>query len=810
MLVQPPARRGRTVAFIASAYLGHFYPTVEIARALTARGLNVVYLLVEHNDEIDAAIRQEGFGCEDISPGLEFAALAELIRRGRARAARALLDTQIARFRHVIDAHDLGLVMVDNFIRFVGALATFNDIPAATACFNYVEAVTPARRVVTSDLDVDGRSGTRGARQSIPRWLRTPGLLIDRCLGAQRAIVRKARAKGHDTERFIYNDIRLFKYPLFYFAPEELLAAGELHGTFLGLCVRGRHRATDRRASTRGHRPLVFVSLGTVGGQLDTRRAFLRQAIAAFADRPDVQVLVHTGRHIAPAELGTVPPHIDVHQSVPQLDVVERASLVITHAGLGAVKECLFFGTPMLMFPLVTEELENARRVEARGCGVLGGLASADRLPIRSLAKRVLEDRSYAQRTRDLGAAIERRDRCAEGVELLTSMIARPREIGRTNHHARTADASPAPGAIAPAPRPRQVRLPFAIDIPIRSYLDHAFPLSIVSADPDHRAALYGSFIQLFFPEEKLEYDRVLMLPSLRTPDWARLGFLDTTTMDLRSEQFGDRLRFVAWLVECLQDGVYVEAHIDEYYLTGRPSHGHTHSVHDNMIIGADLDAATFVVAGYGRDYEVAEMPFDDVWRAFAEARPGERHRRMIRRIRRSAPRRAALDRAAIAAQLDDYLSARASVSPDEMRRDRPYWRARRFSGAWGLDVYDAFVDYVAQAARQSRPLDLRATRTLWEHKTCMIGRLTYLAEHQPDAGFEALARDYAPIERLARAVRFAAYEYNAGGDADRHARGLIGSLRALGQHEPPVLRAVHARLERAMKPSEAARSASR
>lgn len=344
---------------------------------------------------------------------------------------------------------------------------------------------------------------------------------------------------------------------------------------------------------------------------------------------------------------------------------------------------------------------------------------------------------------------------------------------------------------------PPRIALPFETDIPIRSYLDHAFPLSIVVHDPQHVEALFGSFVQLFFPDDKLEYDRVLMLPSLRTSDWERLGFLETLLLDTRSRALGRAEGLLVALVHHLGQGRYVEAQIDEYFLPGRPCYLSVHSVHDNMLVGYDLARRVFRIAGYGADYEVADVGFDDVARAFYDVPLTQRRRRLLRVVWRRSGAKGAFDLGGMAAQLDDYLGSRATMSPAEMREARLYWKARRFTGTWGLDVYRALIDFITRVAGGGRPLDLRVTRTLWEHKACMLARIKYLeANGHVDRGL-SLSSAYAHIERLAKSVRFAAYEYHASGRQHLPTDAIVESLRRMKESEAAVL----GRLMTALRP---------
>jgi hypothetical protein len=341
---------------------------------------------------------------------------------------------------------------------------------------------------------------------------------------------------------------------------------------------------------------------------------------------------------------------------------------------------------------------------------------------------------------------------------------------------------------------PVRATLPFATDIPIRSYLNQAFPLSIVSRDPNHRTALFGSFVQLFFPDQKLEYDRVLMLPSLRAEDWRDLSFLDISIVDTHAAELTRPGALVDLLIEHLRQEHYAEMQIDEYFLPGRPCFRTLHSVHDNLILGYDLNGNFFDVAGYGQDYEVAGMGFEDIEKAFHHMPRNTLGRRYLAMMSLREGAKLDFDLAGMTAQLGDYLHSRVTMTPGAMRNANLYWKARRFTGAWGLDTYEAFIGYLTRMGRGRKVLDLRATRTLWEHKACMFARLKFLEETQRLAEGQYWPA-YAGVVELARAVRFEAYEYNTAGPDPQYIDSMTAGLRTMRELESEVLCSVHAAL---------------
>ena len=111
-------------------------------------------------------------------------------------------------------------------------------------------------------------------------------------------------------------------------------------------------------------RPLVYVSFGTI---FYRRPELLAQAIAATAGL-GVQVVASVG-DLGPAMAG-VGDDVILAPYVPQRDVLERASVFVTHGGYNSVAESIRAGTPMLVIPLAIDQPVQAHYVERAGFGL--------------------------------------------------------------------------------------------------------------------------------------------------------------------------------------------------------------------------------------------------------------------------------------------------------------------------------------------------------------------------------------------------------------------------------------------------------
>ncbi|WP_342741548.1 macrolide family glycosyltransferase [Actinokineospora terrae] len=109
---------------------------------------------------------------------------------------------------------------------------------------------------------------------------------------------------------------------------------------------------------------VLYVALGSVL----TDVALYRRCIAEFA-HSDWYVAMTIG-DVDPAELGDIPPNIDVRPHFPQVAVLRHAAAFLTHAGMNSTMEALYQGVPLITSPRIPEQAANAARIHDLGLGI--------------------------------------------------------------------------------------------------------------------------------------------------------------------------------------------------------------------------------------------------------------------------------------------------------------------------------------------------------------------------------------------------------------------------------------------------------
>lgn len=139
------------------------------------------------------------------------------------------------------------------------------------------------------------------------------------------------------------------------------------HFHFVGPSIGRRKEIEGFPFDQLSDRPLVLVSLGTL---YHDQPWFYRETLRALG-RLDVQAVIATGKRLDPEAIGSIPDNCLLFDSVPQLALLERADVFITHGGMNSVSEALCSGVPMLVTPQMVEQRYVARQAYRKGAAIV-------------------------------------------------------------------------------------------------------------------------------------------------------------------------------------------------------------------------------------------------------------------------------------------------------------------------------------------------------------------------------------------------------------------------------------------------------
>ena len=171
-------------------------------------------------------------------------------------------------------------------------------------------------------------------------------------------------------------------------------------------------------------KPLVYCTLGSLLPFKFPARAswFFQMFMDAMAQRPALQGVVTVGNYLKPEEFNC-PDNVFIASVAPQVEVLKRASLMISHAGVTGVKESAFMGVPMLLMPVSYDEFGNAARIVYHGLGARLWLKEVSTLELTRLIDRVLEDSSYSARAKIMSEKLSNLEQQSPAVEIIEDML---------------------------------------------------------------------------------------------------------------------------------------------------------------------------------------------------------------------------------------------------------------------------------------------------------------------------------------------------------------------------------------------------
>ncbi len=400
---------------------GHLNPMIALARSLQLRGHEVVIFGIA---DTEARVRDGGIdfcriGMEDYPPGTlqkldehlsqlkGFAALRFTLERVRNSARMVLRDAPEA-----VRTANVEMLLVDE-ADFAGNVADYLGLPWIS-----IALIPPLLRDDRFPPFWFGWAAEQDRLSRLRNRLASR-LLLRIAAPIFREVNQQRRAWG--LTPFGRSEEALSPLAQITQLPEalEFEVVGEkparLHYT--GPFVHSEQRpAVEFPWERLDGRPLIYASMGTLQNGSESIFKTIAEACAGL----DAQLLISLGGGLDPARLGQLAGNPLVVSFAPQLEILKRAALVITHAGLNTVLESLCEGVPLVAVPLSNDQPGVAARLKARGACVVVPQHRLSPARLRKAIMQVLHEAKYREAAQTLQKNIQRMrgpDRAAELIE---------------------------------------------------------------------------------------------------------------------------------------------------------------------------------------------------------------------------------------------------------------------------------------------------------------------------------------------------------------------------------------------------------
>ncbi|MFM2312491.1 MAG: hypothetical protein RLZZ04_1767 [Cyanobacteriota bacterium] len=173
------------------------------------------------------------------------------------------------------------------------------------------------------------------------------------------------------------------------------------------------------------NKPLIYASMGT----LQNRQDYVFRTIAEACANLDAQLVISLGGRLDPEALPNLPGNPLVVKYAPQLELLQKASLNITHAGLNTTLESLSYGVPIVAIPITDDQPGVAARIAWTGVGELVKLSSLSVNNMRESIKKVLKEPSFKQNAVRLQKAIRRTEGVNRAVDIIEQAVSTKKPV---------------------------------------------------------------------------------------------------------------------------------------------------------------------------------------------------------------------------------------------------------------------------------------------------------------------------------------------------------------------------------------------
>ncbi|NUM48534.1 MAG: hypothetical protein HUU38_27830 [Anaerolineales bacterium] len=148
-------------------------------------------------------------------------------------------------------------------------------------------------------------------------------------------------------------------------APRNNLTANTFYiGPCIGKRVDSHLHFPFEKLQTKRYK--IYVSLGTV---FNNKPDVFRKIISAL-DTPVYQVIISAGGAYEILRQEHLPSNVLLFEEVPQIDLLPKINLFISHGGNNSTNEALAAGKPLIILPIGGEQADNASRAEYLGVGL--------------------------------------------------------------------------------------------------------------------------------------------------------------------------------------------------------------------------------------------------------------------------------------------------------------------------------------------------------------------------------------------------------------------------------------------------------
>ncbi|MDR2364387.1 MAG: hypothetical protein LBD68_00820 [Zoogloeaceae bacterium] len=436
------ARNKPAIFFMLCPERSAFNASFTLAQRLKDRGYEISYL---GTPDFEAYVTAQGFGYHafSLASDAHAAPLSEswpiFLRRWYARRRAFLhyekaLQQIVERAQQIVRETKPVLMLVDPLVSWQSVLPYRCGVPMigvnATMASTFDVHIPPAFSELLpapESLSARARNLRAWGRILFRGWYQrfASEKIIPLTLGLmpRRSPVRAVKQRG---ARVLWSE-----YGPWIDLPELVLSVRQLdfprsvevrNRVYVGSCVHlprvdGQFDWTGFDADM----PLVYCSLGTYSRAYPYAKRLFEAVIEALKRKDGLQGIVQIG-DVGIDVPGNLPERIRVVERVPQLEILQRARVFVTHGGASSIRESLYFGVPTVVLPGWLDQFGNAARVVYHGLGLRADMATITAGRMSALLDDSMDERFLRANAR-MQQHFREQASCQAGVDFIESFL---------------------------------------------------------------------------------------------------------------------------------------------------------------------------------------------------------------------------------------------------------------------------------------------------------------------------------------------------------------------------------------------------
>ncbi|MBE9046002.1 glycosyltransferase [Pleurocapsales cyanobacterium LEGE 10410] len=409
---------------ICPAAAGHLNPMTTLGYELQQRGHHVTVIGIEdaRSNTTAAGLEFQVVGKSDFPVGATKNLFTQLGNLSGAEALHYTLDwiTNTAKIYlrdapEVIKTKGIEALLVDQAAPEGGTVADHLNLPFVSICnalmLNRELTVPPFSTSWNYDPSPSGLERNRLGYER----LNAVGASLRQVINDYRSLWNLT---PHNQPNQLYSQLaQISQQPAeLEFPRQELPACFHFTGSFSNPRSRASAPFPYERLT---EQPLIYASLGTIQNRL----LWVFQAIAEACADLDAQLVIALGGGASPESLPELPGNPIVVGYAPQLELLSKAALTITHAGMNTTLESLSYGVPMVAIPITNDQPGVAARIVWTQTGEAIPLQEVNAEKLHQTIKQVLTNNSYQENALKLQQANQRGGGASKAADIIERAV---------------------------------------------------------------------------------------------------------------------------------------------------------------------------------------------------------------------------------------------------------------------------------------------------------------------------------------------------------------------------------------------------